>query len=212
MFSIFVYLFSAIISLWASAFFYKAWKKTGGQNYHEFYLFFVFLVMSFTLYAFSSGIAAEIGNFIMLFSFAFVLRAFIRFQQVKSVSPNFISAVVAVFSFIKLFVGMNALPQPVIQGFLIYWHYAIIDAIVFSIGIILFTLALGVTFLSNLANIKKNKVPLFFLGLGFLFAGLGGSLVVLVNDFWPLLVSYIFIFTVFVCASVFILSSHTNKA
>lgn len=212
MFSIFVYLFSATVSFWAAAHFRKAWKKTNSLNYWEFFMFFIFLGTGFVLYAISSGIIAEIGNFILLFSFAFVLRAFVRFQQIKSVSPNFISIMVIILSFIKLIIGIIVPSQPVTQGTLVYWHYNMIDATAFSICIILFTLAMALTFLSNLANIKKNKLPIFFLGTAFFLGGIGGSLVVFANSFWPLLASYLLIFSVFVFLILFILYPKKDSA
>src|SRR3989344_6097520 len=140
MFSLFVYFVSGTVSFAVSVYFWRAWKRSGSANYWEFSAFFGLLVLSFLTYIVPftldwfihfnpatllviAGFAGEFGNFIVLMSFAFILRAFVRFQSL-AISQNLISWVAIVLASFRLIVGVVAPAKPVIQGSLIYWHYS----------------------------------------------------------------------------------------
>lgn len=218
MFSVFVYLFSAVICFLASRRFFTIWKKNALSSYGEFSLFFFLLASSFIIYIIPfvfgffpvSGIWAQVGNFFSLFAFAFVLRAFVRFQGL-SFPPNLITAFVTIASAAQAFAAFLFPTAPVLADNLIYWHYPPANYIVFSMFIFLFTIAMAIALLSNLKNIRIHQKQVFILGTGFVTGGLGGALVVISNTFGLLLLSYILILLTFVLLMLFLITSSRQK-
>lgn len=198
MFSIFVFTFSALVSFWASRYFFLLWKKNKYDPYWEFGIFFFILAIAFAVCNmpfFTKGLVAslsgEVGIFLIVFSFAFVLRAFLRFQEVKAVSPNFITLLVIAIDVVKFAVGVYFPPAPVFKDGLLYWHFSVFSAVGHAILIGFFTLAVGITLLSNIKNIRKHQRSILFLGLAFLVGGLSAIFIPNFNTFVPLLSGYV---------------------
>ncbi|MBI3685028.1 hypothetical protein HY250_01360 [Candidatus Azambacteria bacterium] len=218
MFSVLVYLFCAVIALWASRYFFALWKKNALSSYGEFSIFFFLLATSFIIYITPfifglspvSGIWAQVGNFFTLFAFAFVLRSFVRFQGL-SFSPNVITALVTLASATEAFVAFLFPTAPVLADNLIYWHYPPANYIVYSVLIFLFTIIMAITLLSNLKNIQKHQRQILFLGTGFITGGVGGVLLVSCNTFGLLLTSYVLLLLTFVLATLFLITSSNKK-
>jgi len=129
------------------------------------------------------------------------------FQNISFISLNFISIAVILLSGAKLVIGILNPPMPLIQDAMVYHHYSSISSLVFGILIIMFTIVMAVTLLSNLQNIQKNKVPILFLGTAFFTGGVGGALVTNFDIFGLLLLGNILLFLTFVFVSLFILTS-----
>lgn len=203
----------AVVSFWISAYFHRAWKWSGYSAYWEFSAFLLFLgvgyiayILPFVFLGISASIAAEVGNFLSLFAFAFVLRTFVQFQKI-TISQNLISIGVLACALLKLIIGLFYPTAPVIQDGLIYWHYPPPNFLSYSIFILLFTFLMAVVLLANIKNIKEHKRPIFFLGFAFLTGGVGGVFVVSFNTFSLLLTAYLLLILAFISASLFVLSS-----
>jgi len=213
MFGVFVFAFSAVVSLWTSVFFYRAWKKNKLPSYWEFSTFFFILGIAFIVLdtpfavgGFVASVSAELGMFFIVFSFAFVLRAFLRFQGITAISPNIITIVVSVISAIKFFIGMLVPPAPYFADGLLYLNYSVFSAVGHGTLVFLFTLAVGVTLLSNVKNIQKHKNSILFLGLAFLIGGLSAIFIPAFHTFTPVFFGYTLLLITFVLIIFFIRS------
>ncbi|MBI3685029.1 hypothetical protein HY250_01365 [Candidatus Azambacteria bacterium] len=218
MFSTFVYLFSAVITFLASRFFFAAWKKNQYDPYREFGAFFLFLGLGFVIPALLlfgnpalSSVAGELISFFILFSFAFVLRAFVRFQQMSAISPDTIMVLAMLASLAKLGMGMYYSCAPQIKEGLIYWHYPPPNIAIYLALLTFYTAAMGVTLLSNLRNIQKNRKLILYLGTAFLLSGAAGILIIGFNSFWPMLWGSVLLLITFVLVALFVLSSLLKK-
>ncbi len=215
MFSIFVYLFSAVISFWAGRYFFLLWKKNKYDPYWEFAAFFILLGMSFIIYAspflisvffISGALAAEVGNFLTFYAFTFMLRTFAKFQGIQFLS-NQIYFFVVFFAVIKFVIGLLFPALPEFSKGLIYWHYPMMNYIAFNTLILLFTTTMAVTFLYNIKNIRTHKNQILYLGIAFLTGGIGGSFIVTFNSFFLLSFGYIFLFFTFLLIALFLITS-----
>lgn len=70
-------------------------------------------------------------------------------------------------------------------------------------AVFLFTLAVGVTLLSNMKNIQKHRNPILFLGLGFLVGGVSAVFIPVFNTFAPVLFGYALLFFTFIFIALF---------
>lgn len=218
MFSIFVYLFSAVISFWASRYFFSLWKKNRYDPYREFSAFFFFLGLSFlsplllffedTTLSFAAG---ELLTFFVLFSFAFVLRTFVRFQQISFLSYQAVSFIAILASLVGTGVGVYYSEIPEIKDGLIYWHYALPHIIVYLTLLTCYTGAMGITLLSHLNSVSKRKSQIFYLGAGFLTGGMGGFFIIGFNSFLFSLFGFLLLFITFIFVGLFILTSLREK-
>ncbi len=215
MFSIFVFIFSAVVALWASAYFLHAFQKNPDSNYRDFSVFFftlavgyaVFVVASLSRNIISFSLGTEILTFSILFSFAFVLRAFMRFQQIRVISVNFISAVIGIIAAARFITVWFYFPSaPVIKDNLIYWNYPAVSSISFWAFLFLYCIAMTTTFLSNLKNIQTHKYAIIFLSFAFLFGGLAGVFITNSHTYIPLLSGYIFLLITWMLAILFLIT------
>jgi len=205
-----------VVSALAALYLYRIWKKRKYVVHFEFSMFFLVLAISFFTYtlapfSFYFSRILELHLFLVLLSFSFVLRAFVRFQNISFISLNFISVVVVLLSGIKLFVGILDSPTPLIQDVMVYHYYSPVSSLVFGILIVAFTILMAMTLLSNLQNIKRNRTPVLFLGTAFFTGGIGGALVTNFNVFGLLLLGNILLFLTFVLVSLFIFSSSRKE-
>lgn len=227
MFAIFSISFSVLISFLVSRRLYVIWKRTDFSVYWEFSMFFICVGVSFSLYllpffyhfAFPitpetlqvwAGVMGELGNFIVLASFAFVLRAFAVFQGLR-ISLNKISFIAFTLSLIFPVIGFLDMPNPVLQGSLIYWHYSFASSLAVSILIALYCFSMAITFFSNLANAQKNKRFLFYFGVAFLLGGISSIAIVTFNSFALLFTGYLLLLTAFFFLGLFALGSALHK-
>lgn len=210
MFSGFVYIFCAVISVWASLRFYSAWMQNMYAPYWDFCAFFAVLAASFVapVLFFTvprlGSFAGELITFFILLSFAFVLRAFVRFQGFVRFSPNSITSVVGAAAFFKFLWSFILVPSvPVLADGIVYWHYPTLNAMVYGALLLLFTVAMGATLLSNLGNIRAHKRPIFLLGIAFLVGGLSGIFIVNFNTFAPVFIGYTLLLITFILVFLF---------
>ncbi|OGD32323.1 hypothetical protein A3C91_01035 [Candidatus Azambacteria bacterium RIFCSPHIGHO2_02_FULL_52_12] len=214
MFSIFVYLFSAAVSLWASSYFFRIGKKNNYDLYTAFGTFFFFLGLGFmapslvffknpTLFA----LGGELINFFVLLSFSFVLRALVRFWKVVAISVNSVTILGILAACVSLIVSLRYPPIPAFTDGLIYWHYALPSSIVYLGLLTCYTAAMGMTFFYNLKNIKERKIQVVYLGLAFLIGGASGLPLVAFNVFWALVLGFTLLFITFVLVTLFLLNA-----
>ncbi|OGD32061.1 hypothetical protein A3C91_04000 [Candidatus Azambacteria bacterium RIFCSPHIGHO2_02_FULL_52_12] len=204
MFSIVVYAFSAFVCWYSGRHFFRAWQKRRQQSHWEFGMFFYWLaagLLANVLVGVSApGLLAsllqELSDFLTLISFGFVLRACIRFQNL-SVSFGVVNAVILISVLARLFIGVPHLSNPVVQGGLIYTRYSFLVSVVQGALIIVFTLLVAVTLLSNLKNLQQKKRSVLLLGLAFILGGVGGALVGM-NDFVPILAGHLLLSACFI--------------
>lgn len=219
MFSVFVYIFSAVISFWGSRYFFLRWKKNKYDPYWEFWIFFILLGTSFIVYVIPFlthtflifGVwAAEIGNFLTLCAFVFILRAFAKFQNIAFLS-NYITFFAVFFTVVKFFIGLSFPASPMFFENLIYWHYPPVNYITFSALLFLFTTLMAITLLYNIKNISIHKKQIFYLGIAFFIGGIGGSFIVIFNSFLWLLSGYFFLFITFFFATLFLITASRSE-
>jgi len=213
MFAAFIWTFSALVSFYASWYFYGVWKKSALAAHGEFMLFFLILGVSFLMFdvpffagGVVAGVSAETGLFLIVLSFAFVLRSFFRFQGITFFSPAFVTATVAAIATAKFIFGLYLLPSPEIRDNLLYLHYSAFSAIGHGILVFFFALAVAVALFSNLKNVKKHRRSLFMLGIAFFIGGLSGVFLSNFNTFGVVFFGYILLLTTFTLAFLVVIS------
>jgi len=218
MFGVFVYLFAAVVSIFASLSFYRAWRRNGSESYWEFAAFFFSLGMGMFLTGISpffkfpaSGLIAEIGDACILGSFAFVMRIFVKFQAMKSLSPNFAYYLVFFMTLANFAVGILFIQNPVLKGNLIYWQFPFVSSLMFGGSGIILTTLMAITLLSNLQNMAKHRMAMFFLGSAFLVGGVGWFLVVNFHSYTELFTAYSLLLVTFFLVLMFVLSLQIDK-
>lgn len=209
-----MYLFSAVIALWTGRYFFTIWKKNQYDPYWEFSMFFSILGIAFLIYPtflIISDFAGVLGDSLVLFAFAFVLRAFVRFQDLP-LSPSVVTTVVNVISGMFFTLALYFPGKPVMDNWLIYWHYPLQNSATFGAILFCSTLAAAFTLLSNIRNIQKHKKPMLFLGLAFLIGGSSGVVIHNFNTFGFLFFGYSLLLITFVFTALFVVtSSHKNE-
>lgn len=219
MYSAFVYVFCAIVSAWASHRFYLVWRRHRYAPYWEFSAFFAVLAFSFItplLFFVSDSLGAlggELITFFALLSFAFVFRAFVRFQHITWISPDTITGGVTGVAFLKFIWSLSFVPSdPLLVGNIIYWYYPAPNAVVYGMLLLSLTAAMGATILFHARNIRAHKSSIFFLGTAFLTGGCGGTLIMNFNTFGPLFAGYTLLLSTFVLVLLFFLTLPGEKS
>ncbi len=213
MFGVFVYLFSAAVSFFATRRFWRAWKQSGSAAHWEFGAFFLSLGIGLVVTGVSpffsfplSGVLNEIGDAFILGAFAFGMRAFVRFQAMTTISPDFATVTVLFVTLVKLVVGLIFPAEPILKDSLIYWQFPVVNAFIFGGAGILLTTLFALTLFSNIRNVTQHKLAIFFLGSAFLVGGVGWILVVTTNTFVPLFAAFCLLLLTFLFVLLFTLT------
>ncbi|MBI1755373.1 hypothetical protein HYR65_03785, partial [Candidatus Azambacteria bacterium] len=156
MFSIVLYTFCSVVSLWTGRYFYAVWKKSRNADHLEFALFFFVLGLGFVIYLLApvffvplAGVVAEVGLLVVLFSFAFVLRAFAHFARLPF-SPNMLSIAVVALIGLKLMVwSVPWFLWPALNNALVRWDYPVIDSLVFGALVFIFSFSIAFTLITH---------------------------------------------------------------
>lgn len=215
MFSIFVYLFAAIVALKGSWHFFRAWQKNSNAHYGEFSAFLFTLGIGYVLFAFaglthnpiSLSLGAEALVFCILFSFAFISPVFIQFQQIRAISVYFLGAVIGMIAVVRFIMVRLYFPSaPVIKDNLIYWNYPMVNNMSFWLPLFIYCVAMAVIFLSNLKNIQTRKNSIVFLSFAFLFGGIAGIFLTSSRAYIPLLLGHIFLLITWTLVALFLIT------
>jgi len=218
MFSYFIFIFSAVVSVWAGGHFFLAWRKSHYAPHWEFGMFFFVLGAAFIVPIFlpfinnpaTAFLAIELTTFFILFSFAFVLRALVNFQGIRF-SPNLITVLIGTMAVVRLFADLNFPSVPEVKSGLLYFHFAPFNHATYIAFLLLYTCAMGVTLFSNLQNVHTNRTSLFYLASAFLMGGISGVFVTAFDTFWPILWGYVLFLMTFVFVLFFLASSRAGE-